>query len=147
MIKLIESVYNKRVTFTVQLVAMPITYILNMGAELVGKKWRAVILWHLQHGPVRFSYLKNNSPGISVKVLSAVLDEMETNQLIIRKQYDTIPVKTTYEIHPDASDFLDANHVVTIKIGQYILHNAERLQVPAEMILEIQELLSKEVDK
>lgn len=126
---------------------MPIAYILNMGAELVGKKWRAVVLWHLQDGPVRFSYLKRNSPGISVKVLSQVLDEMEHNQLILRKQYDTIPVKTTYQIHPDAHDFLLANHFFAIKLGKYIIDNAERLQVSADMLLEIQQLLDQEVDE
>lgn len=126
---------------------MPISYILNTGAELVGKKWRAVVLWHLQKGPVRFSQIKKNIPGISVKVLSEVLDEMEDNQLILRKQYNTIPVKTTYEIHPDAEDFLYANYICTIRIGQYILHNSVRLQVPPDILEEIKELLNKEVGK
>lgn len=126
---------------------MSITYILNMGAELVGKKWRAVVIWYLRDGPVRFSYLKKNMDGISVKVLSEVLDEMEVNQLIIKKQYNTIPVKTTYEIHPDAWDFLEANYVCTIKIGQYIIHNAERLQVPDDQLLDIKLLISKELSK
>jgi DNA-binding HxlR family transcriptional regulator len=123
---------------------MPVSYILNTGAELVGKKWRAVILWHLQKGPLRFSQLRQRIPGVSVKVLSEVLDEMETNELIIRKQYNTIPVKTTYEVHPDAHEFLYANYICTIKIGEYIVHNAERLQVPPDMLLKIQQLLDKE---
>ena len=126
---------------------MPIAYILNTGAELVGKKWRAVVLWYVRKGPVRFSYIKKNIPGISVKVLSEVLDEMEENQLIIRKQYNTIPVKTTYEIHPDAQDFIYANYVCTIKIGQYILHNAVRLNVPPDILAEIEELLKEELSK
>lgn len=126
---------------------MPITYILNMGADLVGKKWRAVILWHLQDGPVRFSYLKRNIPGISVKVLSQVLNEMEHNKLIVRKQYNTIPVKTTYEIHPDAFEFLEANHFFAIKLGLYIIRNADHLQVPPDMLLQIKQLLDKELDK
>lgn len=110
-----------------------ISYILNTGAELVGKKWRAVIIWYLKDGPLRFSQLKRNIPEVSVKVLSEVLKEMEDNELLIRKQYDGIPVKVTYEIHPDAHDFIEANVVCTIKIGEYIIKNAKRLEVPCDI--------------
>jgi DNA-binding HxlR family transcriptional regulator len=111
---------------------MLISYILNTGAELVGKKWRAVVIWYLKDGPKRFSELKRAIPAVSVKVLSEVLKEMEDNELIIRKQYPSIPVKVTYELHPDAFDFVEANVVCTIKIGEYIIKNHDRLQVPSD---------------
>lgn len=111
---------------------MLISYILNTGAELVGKKWRAVVIWHLKDGPKRFSELKRNIPTVSVKVLSEVLKEMEDNKLVVRTQFPSIPVKVTYELHPDAFDFVDANTVCTIKIGEYIVRNHKRLEVPDE---------------
>lgn len=116
---------------------MVISYILNKGAELVGKKWRAVVIWHLQDGPLRFSELKRKIPDVSVKMLSEVLQEMENNELVIRVQYPTIPVKVTYQLHPDARDFVDANIVCTIRIGEYLLKNAEKMQVPPDMANEI----------
>lgn len=112
---------------------MVISYILNKGAELVGKKWRAVVIWHLSPGPLRFSELRRKIPDVSVKVLSEVLQEMEENELIVRTQYPTIPVKVTYQIHPDALDFVEANVVCTIKIGEYILNNPEKTDTPKEM--------------
>ena len=121
-----------------------ITYILNTGAELVGKKWRAVVIWYLKDGPQRFSYLKRNIPGISVKMLSEVLKEMEDNELVIRKQYNTIPVKVTYEIHPAANDFIEANVTCTIKIGEYIVKNHERLKVPSDVLEHLKDWLAND---
>lgn len=121
---------------------MVISYILNKGAELVGKKWRAVVIWHLQDEPLRFSELKRKIPDVSVKVLSEVLQEMESNELLIRKQYPTIPVKVTYQLHPDALDFVEANIVCTIRIGEYLVKNADKMEVPPDMVHQINQFLS-----
>lgn len=121
---------------------MVISYILNKGAELVGKKWRAVVIWHLQFGPLRFSELKRHMPDVSVKVLSEVLQEMENNQLIIRVQYATIPVRVTYELHPEAMEFSEANVVCTIKIAEYLVKHSERMEIPEETVDLINEFLA-----
>jgi DNA-binding HxlR family transcriptional regulator len=113
---------------------MVVSYILNTGAELVGKKWRAVVIWYLIAGPKRFSQLKRDIPDVSVKMLSEVLQEMESNELIVRKQYQTIPVKVTYEIHPEARAFVEANVVCTIRIGEYIIQNHKKMNVPADTL-------------
>lgn len=123
---------------------MVISYILNKGAELVGKKWRAVIIWHLQFGPLRFSELKRLIPEVSVKVLSEVLQEMESNSLIIRTQYATIPVRVTYQMHPEALEFIEANICNTIKIGEYLVKHSERMEIPIKMVDLITEFLIKQ---
>lgn len=120
---------------------MVISYILNKGAELVGKKWRAVVIWHLSTGPLRFSELKRKIPDVSVKVLSEVLQEMEENELIVRTQYPTIPVKVTYQIDPRAMGFVEANVMCTIQIGEYILNNPEKTDTPKDMAEAINEFL------
>jgi len=120
-----------------------ISYILNTGAELLGKKWRAVIIWYLKDGPKRFSELKKEIPNVSVKVLSEVLKEMEDNDLVVRKQYNTIPVKVTYEIHPDALDIVDANVVCTIRIAEYIVKNSDRLGLTGELLTLLTEWVKK----
>jgi DNA-binding HxlR family transcriptional regulator len=106
-----------------------VSLILNTGVELVGKKWRAVIIWHLKDGPMRFSEIKRLTPEISVKVLSEVLKEMQNNELVVRTQYDTIPVKVTYEIHQDAIPFIDANLAGVVSIGHYIVKHHVRMEV------------------
>lgn len=118
-----------------------ISFILNTGVDLVGKKWRAVIIWHLKDGPQRFSEIKRLTPDISVKVLSEVLKEMHDNEIILRKQYNTIPVKVTYEIHPKAIGFIEANTIFTIKIGEYITQNHKKLGVSEDDLTRIQSWL------
>jgi len=117
---------------------MLISFVLNLGAELVGKKWRAVLLWHLKDGPMRFSQLKRLIPGISVKVLAEVLKEMETNGLLTRTQFNTIPVKVLYQVHPDATDFVDANVVCTIKIAEYVVKNHTRHGITKELLAQLE---------
>lgn len=116
---------------------MLVSFVLNLGAELVGKKWRAVLIWHLKDGPLRFSELKRLLPDISVKVLTEVLKEMEENGLIIRTQFNTIPVKVLYQIHPDAADFVDANVGFTIKVAEYMVKNNNRHGITKELIAEL----------
>lgn len=122
---------------------MVISYILNKGAELVGKKWRAVVIWHLRDGPLRFSELKRMIPEVSVKVLSEVLQDMEQNELVIRIQYNVIPVKVTYELHPEATDFVEANVMYTIKVGEYLAKNRDKAEIPEDMAEAIEAFLTK----
>ena len=120
---------------------MFVSFVLNLGAELVGKKWRAVLIWHLRDGALRFSELKRLIPDISVKVLTEVLKEMEDNGLLVRTQYATIPVKVTYQIHPDANDFIDANVVCIIKIAEYVVKTHARHNIKADELSELQRWL------
>ncbi len=122
---------------------MVISYILNKGAEIMGKKWRAVVIWHLSTGPLRFSELKRKMPGVSVKVLSEVLQDMEANHLLIRTQYNTIPVKVTYQLHPEATAFVEANILCTIRIGEYLTRNREKTGTPKEIAEQIEAFLAE----
>lgn len=77
--------------------------IANVGNTIFGRKWRIMIVFVLKDGPLRFSQVKDKLSGCSVKVLSESLQELEQHRIIVRKQYNTIPVKVTYEL---------AHHVV-----------------------------------
>ena len=119
------------------------SYVLNIGAELLGKKWRAVILYHLNYGPKRFSELKRLIPGVSVKVLSQVLKEMEGNKLIVRSQDNScIPVKVMYNIHPHAEGLMHATIVATVCFAEHALQNTKDLHIPSHMAEEIRQWLS-----
>jgi DNA-binding HxlR family transcriptional regulator len=115
-------------------------YILNLAAELWGKKWRGAIILELRIGPLRFSELKKKLPGCSVKVLSEVLDELENNSLVIRKQYgDTMPVKVTYQLH-DGADLLIQAHVGYHQdLLDYFYSERNRFELPEHIIQELEE--------
>lgn len=109
-------------------------YIMNLASELWGKKWRTVIIWHLRDGPLRFSEIKILLSDCSVKVLSEVLKDLEGNQLIIRKQYQGIPVKVTYELHPDTMPLVAAQNMYHDALTVYFLKHAIRFELPADII-------------
>ena len=67
--------------------------------ELVGGKWKGLILWKLQEkGVLRYGELSREVKGITQKMLTQQLKEMEENNLIIRTVYSQIPPKVEYSL-------------------------------------------------
>ncbi len=68
--------------------------------EIVGGKWKLPILFELLHQgtPLRFMELQRQIGGITAKMLSKELKDLEINQLVERKVYATIPVTVEYEM-------------------------------------------------
>lgn len=66
--------------------------------DLLAGKWRALILWHLIQGNLRFSQIQKIVPGISKKVLSEHLKTLEQNRLIERTVFPEVPPKVEYNI-------------------------------------------------
>jgi DNA-binding HxlR family transcriptional regulator len=65
---------------------------------LVGK-WKPIILLHLlQKGTQRFNELKRSLPGITQKMLTNQLRELEAEDIIMRKVYPQVPPKVEYSI-------------------------------------------------
>lgn len=71
---------------------------LNLTMDIIGGKWKLLILWHLNKGTLRFAELRRLLPGISKKVLTEALRELEYHQIINRKVYPDIPPKVEYSI-------------------------------------------------
>lgn len=72
---------------------------LGFAMTVIGSKWRAVILWHImKDSPVRYGQLKARIRGISHKVFTGELKQLEEDGLIMRTAYATIPPKVEYTI-------------------------------------------------
>jgi len=72
---------------------------LTTTASLIGKKWHPVILHRLlEHGPSGFNELQENVDGISSKVLSDSLDDLEENHLVDRKIISEKPFRVRYSL-------------------------------------------------
>ncbi len=63
-------------------------------------KWKVLVIIALSTGPKRFKDIQRAVGGITPKVLSKELRELELNEFVERKVYDTIPVQITYELTP-----------------------------------------------
>lgn len=67
--------------------------------SIIGGKWKPVIIWHLGvDGILRYNQLKKLMPGITHKMLSQQLKELEQERLVNRKQYNQIPPKVEYSL-------------------------------------------------
>ncbi|ADV93697.1 winged helix-turn-helix transcriptional regulator [Bacillus subtilis] len=66
--------------------------------EVIGGKWKCVILCHLTHGKKRTSELKRLMPNITQKMLTQQLRELEADGVIKRIVYNQVPPKVEYEL-------------------------------------------------
>lgn len=66
--------------------------------EVIGGKWKCVILCHLTHGKKRTSDLKRLMPNITQKMLTQQLRELEEDGVIHRIVYNQVPPKVEYEL-------------------------------------------------
>ncbi len=70
--------------------------------SLLGGKWKLPLLYNLGERTMRFSELKKALPGVTQKMLTQQLREMESDGLISRKVYAEVPPKVEYSITPIA---------------------------------------------
>lgn len=72
---------------------------ITCAADLIGKKWHPVIIHRLlDEEPMGFNELKREIDGISSKVLSDSLEDLEKNSLVNRKVVSEKPVKVEYSL-------------------------------------------------
>ena len=66
--------------------------------DLIGGKYKALILWHLSEKKLRFSELKKAVKNATPKMLTQQLRELEMHQLIHREVFPVIPPKVEYSL-------------------------------------------------
>lgn len=66
--------------------------------ELIGGKYKALILWHLSNGRLRFSELQKVISKATPKMLTQQLRELESHELIHREVFPVIPPKVEYSL-------------------------------------------------
>jgi DNA-binding HxlR family transcriptional regulator len=68
--------------------------------ELIAGRWKIVILWFLFQDVQRFSELRRALTGVTQKVLTQQLREMQRDGLIIRTAFAEVPPKVEYSLTP-----------------------------------------------
>ena len=66
--------------------------------ELIGGKYKALILWHLTESKLRFSQLSKVITNATPKMLTQQLRELESQNLIHREVYPVVPPKVEYSL-------------------------------------------------
>ncbi len=68
--------------------------------SLIDGKWKCVILFHLLRGTARFNELRRLVPGVTQRMLTNQLRELEADGLIVRTVYAQVPPKVEYHLSP-----------------------------------------------
>ena len=73
-------------------------------ASILSNKWKCLILRDLLTGTKRFNELNKSIIGISAKVLTENLRELENDGIIKRKTYAVVPPKVEYSLSPKGEE-------------------------------------------
>ncbi|QDR79438.1 winged helix-turn-helix transcriptional regulator [Sporomusa termitida] len=79
---------------------------MELTLELIGGKWKSLILWYLGENTLRFSELKKALPKVTQKMLTQQLRELEQSGLVNRYIYTQIPPKVEYSLTPAGKSLL-----------------------------------------
>jgi DNA-binding HxlR family transcriptional regulator len=73
---------------------------------LVGDKWKILVFKALQHGALRFGQIQRHLEGVTPKVLTRQLRDLETDGFLTRKIYAEVPPRVEYELTDLGRGFL-----------------------------------------
>ena len=71
---------------------------LEAALDVVGGKWKVLVLWHLSQGPRRFGELRRLVTPISEKMLIQSLREMEGDGIVRRNDFREVPPRVEYSL-------------------------------------------------
>ncbi|WP_010233907.1 winged helix-turn-helix transcriptional regulator [Clostridium arbusti] len=91
--------------------------------EILSGKWKALIIWNLSiHKVIRYNEFKRLIPGITQKMLSQQLKDLEQNGLVNRTVYHEVPPMVEYSLTKMAEDLIPILEAMD-KWGKYFVDN------------------------
>ena len=70
----------------------------DLTLQIVGGRWKGIVIWNLREEKKRFGELKRILVTINDKMLSQVLRELEEQGVVNRKVYEVVPPKVEYSL-------------------------------------------------
>ncbi len=98
----------------------------SLAMDLVGGKWKAVILYHLKNGEKRYTELRKEMPTSTETTLSIQLKQLEKDGLIARKVFgEKPPIKVVYKLTEFGKSCIPVLEAITNWGNQVVLEKGE----------------------
>ena len=81
---------------------------LDAAMAVVDGKWKPLILWELKDGPKRFNVLHRSLTGISQKMLTQHLKDLQRHGVVHRESYHEVPPRVEYSMTKAGEELLEA---------------------------------------
>jgi DNA-binding HxlR family transcriptional regulator len=78
----------------------------------ISGKWKILVIWRLGFGPQRFAKLRKLLPGVSEKVLTAQLRQLEADGIVSREVMRSSPPQVTYSLTGAGQDLIEPMSVL-----------------------------------
>lgn len=96
--------------------------------EVMGSKWKILIIWNLKNGTLRFSELQKKMHGVNSKTITTHLRELENLKIISRVAYPEVPPRVEYSLTDYGKDLFPIFDAMRI----WGLHYLECEEIPAK---------------
>jgi len=100
--------------------------------DVIGGKWKPLILWHLGGDVLRFSELQKGLPGVNAKMLTKQLRELEEDGVIKRTIYPEVPPRVEYSITEFGKTLIPILQALCTWGAQYLGVDENGRQCPAK---------------
>jgi DNA-binding HxlR family transcriptional regulator len=95
--------------------------------DLVGGKWKGVILYHLIKDDVlRFNEMRRRLKGVTQRMLTKQLRELEESELIRRTVYPEVPPRVEYRLSPKGESLKPVIRALQLWGENYLVEHAKR---------------------
>ncbi|WP_460499238.1 winged helix-turn-helix transcriptional regulator [Glycomyces tarimensis] len=81
---------------------------MSVAIDVVGGKWKMHLMWVLGEGPKRFGQIRRMLDGVSEKVLSENLRQLEADGVVHRELYAEVPPRVEYSLTPLGEELNEA---------------------------------------
>ena len=75
-------------------------------SNVMSGKWKVLIVWHLSFGSKHFAEIRDLLPGVSEKVLTDQLRQLESDGILTRAVSDDVPPRVAYSLSKAGEDLI-----------------------------------------
>lgn len=104
---------------------------IDAAMDVVGGKWKVLILWALEERPRRFGELRRELTGVSEKVLASHLRELEDDGIVLRQDFAEVPPRVEYSLTELGRSLNRALEPLGLWGSQHVLGRTPQPEEPA----------------